>query len=440
MPRYFNSPREGFLFFFFRASSARHRWSFRFFFWQQMKVSKNDIRRISRNALFAAGIRVAIGLLKSLAKRGITVHLWSSLLSEIFSLDPMKWSAFVAGLSSVRNFENILRTYLPQGIATAAAGVLAASPVLVFQRKTQTELLLYFLARVVHHVAANLVLPKLPEAMQQFSHYDVLTVMASSAEILYSFLFLPKCHSPSYQGFLLRATMTDRHVLAATAASHRQTPCPEALEVAAKRQILFDPKIPDTGKVCELYHRNMSCSTASAWFVAKHFAKISLPLYLPLKAISTVVFHGSKVAKDPIREAQKVVLSAAKSAAFLTAYCATSMRLICAFAQLGIRNDVAISVAAGVISGTTTIIEDKPRRLDLAIYCLMQAIRSSTLLLYHKGYCGIPRRSTQVLLYLGCVAYLFATFSRNPSGTHPTVAKMFSILSGEDSKRSKPIQ
>jgi hypothetical protein len=400
-------------------------------------ASKKDIRRIARNALFAAGIRVIIGLLKSVLKKGISSRIINVVVAEVFSLDPFKWAAFVAGLSCTRNFERALTKVLPSNVASASAGLTAALPIVVFQKKTQTELMLYVLARTVHHIGANTLLPLLPPQLQQFSHYDVATMMITSAEILYSFLFLPKCHLPSYQGFLLRATMTDSSVLSATAASHRNTPCPDAVEFAMKRGIAFDPTIPDTQKICELYHPGTTCNRSSAIFVVKHFAKITLPLYFPLKLISTVALHGKKLAHSPIETLWKVVKSAAKSAAFLTVYCATSMRIICAFAQLGIRNDVGIALLAGGATGATALIEDKPRRLDLAIYCLMQAIRSTTLLLFHRGYCNLPRRRTQVLLYLGCVAYLFATYARDPTKTHSTVAKMFSMLSGETNESVK---
>ncbi|CUG15953.1 Hypothetical protein, putative [Bodo saltans] len=393
-------------------------------------LSKKEIRRICRNALYAAGLRVVVGVLKALLKRGFS-GLRTSLLSEILSLDPWKWAGFVGGLSSIRNFESVLSKSLNPIAASVVAGLIAASPVVVFQEKTQTELMLYFLARVVHNFGANFVLPQLPQAFQDFSHYDVLTMMVASSEILYSFVFLPKCHLPSYQGFLLRATMTDSKVIAATAAAHRCTPCPEGVEYAMKRNIAFDPRISDTSKVCNLWHPGQTCSSNSVSFLTNHFLRITFPLYLPLKVISTVALNGRKLVNDPVPTLVKCVKSSAKSATFLTVYCAAATRIICVFAQLGIRNDVGIALIAGCVSGATTLIEDKARRLDLAIYCLMQAIRSTTLLMYHKGYCSLPRRSSQVVLYLTCVAYLFAFFARSPSQTHPTVAKMFSMLSGE---------
>lgn len=400
-----------------------------------MIVNRKEARRVGRNALYAAGVRVVIGLLKSLLKQGLSSRLLGEIVSQIFSLDPLKWGAFIGGLSCVRIAERSLTTVAPPLAASIGAGLISALPVVVFQRSTQTELLLYFLARVVHHGSTNFVLPMLPQAFQDFSHYDVLTMMVTSAQILYTFVFLPKCHLPSYQGFLLRATMTDSRVLAATAAAHLKTPCPEGVEFALAKGVTFDSKILDTSRVCELYHPGQSCNSNSLGFIVKHFLKITLPLYLPLKAISTAVLHWKKLSSNPLQTTVKCVRSAAKSAAFLTVYCAAAMRIICVFAQLGIRNDVGIAIVVGGVSGATTLIEDKPRRLDLAIYCVMQAIRSTTSLLHHKGFCAIPRRSTQVLLYLGCVAYLFATFSRNPSRTHPTVAKMFTVLSGEEPRK-----
>ena len=228
--------------------------------------------------------------------------------------------------------------------------------------------------------------------------------------------------------------MTDTKVLAATAAAHRCTPCPEGIEYAIRKSVAFDPQIADPCKVCDLYHPGRTCTANSASFIFNHFVKVTFPLYLPLKVISTAALHGKKFASDPVSTIVKCVMSSAKSATFLTVYCAAAMRIICVFAQLGIRSDVGIAVVVGCVSGATTLIEDKPRRLDLAIYCLMQSIRSTILLMYHKGYCSLPRRSSQVVMYLACVAYLFATFARNPSGAHPTVAKMFTFLSGENTK------
>jgi hypothetical protein len=70
-------------------------------------TAKKEAQRISRNVLYAAGLRVVVGIIKALLKRGFSSALLSSLLSEFFSLDPLKWGAFVGGLSCVRNIENI---------------------------------------------------------------------------------------------------------------------------------------------------------------------------------------------------------------------------------------------------------------------------------------------------------------------------------------------
>lgn len=398
------------------------------------RIRKQDVRRIGRHMLYAAALRIVIGIVKSLFKKGLSKAFVNAVVGELFSLNPLKWAAVVGGLSSFRVVQALLTGVVP--MSSFVAGALSAAPALVMENKTRTELMLYFLARVVHSVSVNNVLPMLPKAMQEFEHYDVLTMMAASSEILYTHLFLPKCHLPSYQAFLERATLSDPRVLAATAAAHTKTCCPPLVEVALERTLAVDPSIPDTRLLCDLFHHGGSCNAASARFVAKHMTKLTLPLYLPLKGAAQVVLHWKKTLADPVGAAWKTMKSSAKSALFLTVYCASAMRIICLFAQFGIRSECGIALFAGGVTGATVLIEEKSRRLDLAIYCLMQAIRSTTLLLYHRGIIAFPTARLQTAVYIASMGYLYAVYDADSSKLHPTLRKMFGMFLEENCKES----
>lgn len=395
-------------------------------------------KRIGRNALFAAIARVIIGVLKYLAKKGFK-GLLKNLLDDVMTLDPLKWACVVGGLSAFRLLSDSMHGIgFPKHLAALAGGCLAASPALVMNAKTRTELMLYALARALHCFVTTTVFPKLPVPVQQFQHYDTVVMMLTSSQILHSFLFLPKCHLESYQGFLVRATMVDRRVLAAAAGTQNSILTPELVDVAGERNIaLPDIKSGETSFICNLFHPDKSCNHNSATFVLRHLSSFTMPLYFPLKLISTVVFHWKALLKSPAATLWKVVKSAARSSLFLTLYCAAAMRTICIFANLNVRNGCALAVVGGTASGIFTLLEEKGRRLDLAVYCVMQSIRSLTLSMWHGGLISLPTPRLQATVYITAMGYLFYNYDTAKDTLHVSVKRMFGLLLSEGEPRKE---
>ena len=160
--------------------------------------------------------------------------------------------------------------------------------------------------RALHISIVTYLFPLLPLPLQNFSHYDTLMMMVASTEILYSYMFFPKSHVQSYQAFLLRATIADRNVLSATAGVHRNLVVPELVLVSVKQNLPIPTVDSHTSHLCNLYHPNEGCNRYTLSF-CEHLTTISLPLYLPLKFVTTVVFKPSSLFKRPLATATKIL-------------------------------------------------------------------------------------------------------------------------------------
>lgn len=391
------------------------------------REDKRALRRIGRNAFYALLARVALGIVKCLFK--MRRPLLTSLLQEIISLDPLKWAAVVGGLSSYRLLQKKLQNVC--SASQAIAGALAALPVVVMNKSTRTELALYAFMRALHCGVVTYLFPVLPQPLQNFGHYDTVMMMLASTEILYSYMFFPKSHVQSYQAFLLRATIADRNVLSATAGVHRNLVVPELVLVSLKNNLPVPAVESHTSHLCKLYHPNEGCNRYTLSFLWKHLTTISIPLYFPLKFVTTVVFKPSSIVKRPVATVLKIVGSALKSSAFLSLYCLAAMRTICFYATRDIRSPFLLCTLGGITSGAATLLEDKPRRLDLAIYCTMQALRSATFLLNRRGLVQLPSKGQLTALYVASMSFLFYIFDRHPQSLHPTIKKTFGAILSE---------
>lgn len=346
------------------------------------------------------------------------------------SLDPLKWAAVVAGLSSYRLLQKNFDKYTGSA-SHGLAGVACTLPVIVMNTSTRTELALYAFIRALHCATMTYVFPTLPQTLQNFNHYDTVAMMVASTEILYSYMFFPKSHVASYQAFLLRATIADRGVLSATAGVHRNVLVPELVEESIKHKLPIPSIESHTSHLCNLYHQGESCNRYTLSFLWKHLTTISLPLYLPLKTITTIVFKPKALLTNPVGTIAKISASALKSSAFLSLYCLAAMRTICFYAVRDVRSPFLLCTLGGITSGAATLLEDKPRRQDLAIYCMMQALRSTIYLLNRRGLFSLPSTKQLTFTYVVSMGFLFYIYDRFPATLHPTMKKMFTTLLSE---------
>jgi len=388
------------------------------------------LKLLLRNALFAVLARVTLGLIRSLLRRG-QQSLLKRIMNETLSMDLLKWGVAISGFSCLRFVEQAtLRVVPSREFAAAFAGFLSVIPLRVFQPRIRAEFAMYVVIRALHAFSVTEVLPRMPPRIRDFQHYEAVSMALCSVEILYCCMFMPHCHATHYQRFLERCTMVDTRVLAGTAGMHRRQIVPELIDYASKHPV----PLPDPDKnmrvLCAYYHPNESCTESAAKFLVRHFTRISLPLYLPLKLLATIVLKPKKLLTDSWKTVRDIVLTTAQSSMFLTLYCAGPLAMICVSNRLNMHSPIGLALLTGV-AGFATVVEAKSRQLDLALYCAAHAARSGAMVLWYRGWTNKPSLALLEVLEGISMGYIYFLYSCGNEKLHVSVRAGLARLLGE---------
>eukprot|EP00758_Cryptobia_borreli_P002515 Tbor_TRINITY_DN3087_c0_g1::TRINITY_DN3087_c0_g1_i1::g.17431::m.17431 len=399
------------------------------------ELTRKTFSAMARSALYAALARLLFGLSRSLLKSGLSMKFFKYLKREGTSLDPVRWAVFCAGLSSFRLIQQLLiRLKLPTGMTSFLGGFIASLPLMTMNINTRRDLGLYLGVRSIHGlICANWNF--MPKCMRNFQHMDIAMMCLSAIEIIYCFLFHPHLHNPSYEAFFVKNSMMHKDAVKVIAGYLKQKEVPQ-IDIINRdigRTLSQPVNIQDMREICLYTHpRTPSCPNNYIQFLVKHIATKSIPLYLPLKTISTLVFSWKKIRADPVKIAKKVLISSLQSSLFLTLYASVPIGAVCCTSQFQYRNTPLLITIVGILSGICTFLEPKSRRLDLALYCSMHAVNSFGNLLALWGYIPKPTRWWVFWLHSTAIAMIFHQFDHSTDTIHPNIISLVSKILKED--------
>ena len=377
-----------------------------------------------RNAILAALARLAFGFGKALLKVGKhRAGLGAALLHELLSVNPLKWAALIGSLSSFRHVQRVVGAVVPARFSAFPAGVLCSLGVLVMNRATRTELSLYLAVRAIHCLLVAYVWPRLPALLRSFEHYDTLTMMLAGGQIIYSHVMEPDTHSAFYRAFLLSCAQQKSENPACICAAYRGHVVPQMVKYCMRRGLPL-PTHPPSRSVCQFVHpQTITCNERLLYWTVSHLFQFSLPLYAPLKILTTCLFSWRTVREDPLSAAYKAIKSTISSSLFLTLYCALPFRAMCWFGNHNVHNEAIIASTFGFLCGLPTLLEPKSRRIDLALYCSMHALRAAVLLLVKRGWFARPGHVFRLVVFLLSFGYIFHQYDHAPESLHRNVRK-----------------
>eukprot|EP00759_Apiculatamorpha_spiralis_P021748 PhF_6_TR26325/c0_g1_i3/m.37849 len=404
-------------------------------------VSQSRYFIIYRNTIVMFCIRMVVYLLTARQRL-----LKGNVLLEALRTSA-RWSIFVAGLSCMRKVQQYISKNKNSVATTAVAGFVCALPAsFALHDSTREELSLYLLTRAFHGAVTTTYFQEriLGPKLSAFPHYDVVAMCASSAQLLGALLYSPHTHSRGYLKFLELSMGKDPRVVQAVANwMHLGGTAEGALEYCSQHKFQLPHWDPTALHMCDWYHpETTSCLVHYIVYIARHFTYRCLPLYFPLKVILALVFNPNKVIAHPANSLYHVIQSTIQSSAFLSMYCANAVCVLClANHQVGRMPWPLAGSIMGIAAGFATFIEPKSRRLDLALYCGMQAVRSSWNTLMEWGYAPKLSRRWLGVLLAGCISYLFVLYDQNKGLEHTLlhngVVRTFQMLLNESNSKKK---
>jgi hypothetical protein len=286
--------------------------------------------------------------------------------------------------SVVMTFESLMR--LSRGKAKAyphrrplLCGLLAG-PSLLWLEAADRESFALFLGIRALEVLCNYgtdagLLPTVP-------HADTLLMMASSIPTLWAWLLHPELHDSSYKKFLdLQGGRTQPRVKMFGLVNRLPYPAnmathPHLAELNTERANQGYAPI-DGLAFPALTHKAFMHPEGVLLSYARFLQagmQRALPVYLPVYGVSTLVFRGPSLLKDPVGTARAFAQNVVQSSVFLTTYCAMSWVGADVGEAMGGKGQVKF-LLAGSFGGSAVLLERKSRRAELALYVFSHAVK-----------------------------------------------------------------
>ncbi|KAJ3272627.1 hypothetical protein HDV01_005374 [Terramyces sp. JEL0728] len=235
-------------------------------------------------------------------------------------------------------------------------------------------------------------------------HGDTLLFSFACAQILYSYAFRPLTLPKEYYSFMIKTARVPKQSLVTQAAHIRKlesigeynvgdTFTKTMKELGATKGNMqrlqdyltkFNGKMP--GIPCLIYHpKEDSCISCSAKKWYQVFMQMT-PVYLSLNIVPVLVLKTKHFLQNPSKYLSQSFQSVLFSGTFIASYISSFQAGMCLFCNLfPSTNPKYLVYAMGAISGFTILLEQKPKRAELAMYCLPKAIQSLYEILIDKG-------------------------------------------------------
>lgn len=335
------------------------------------------------NFSFGVGLKTIVALLRSLVTRRLPAL--RSFLADTFRF-AMFLGSFSAGYKSINC---LLRKLLHEEnkLNAFVAGSVAGWSILWLLPPDRATIAVYLWVRAAQiTITAASQEDWFPERLRKMPHIDTGLFTFTACQILYCYIMHPDCLPPSYLKFLLMAGRKDPRVIKCLADVGQRAPLdiPSLQEYAKSINLPWDQVrltpppgcSPQTYPLCDIMHPKATCFEHYRGFVLRHFLEYSLRFYVPLNVVSLLLFQRAKLLGSPLKALSHVAISCVRSALFLSLYCGNAWAVQCVLRQWNIYSGFTTWVFGGLLPGLMVLLENKSRRLELALYCMSPTIQS----------------------------------------------------------------
>lgn len=419
---------------------------------------------------FAASyfIRAGIGTLTR-AVQLVSKRNWKELLdlnsflsekSLVYRVDAVRWGLAVGGFNLTyhllrgvlaRHVGSTLRTWahakpppadhragvpLPEHtiIAAAAAGL----SLLAHERSARRTVALYALARAIqsaYHTKARRRLVPDESLLARILGADHWLFCLACGQIQYAYVMRPELLGKRYYSFIVKNGPIDATVLQAVRNSCRgHTVDIQALHAyalkhgneRAARDVLEAGPHMRAVPLSAMHPRHQGSVAGVLDAFRSTFGKV-FPLYFSIHAVPFLIFNTKTAVKQPVSALTRALVSGARSASFLGAFCTTYFAVVAAHRKLFPRDHKALYFVAGTIAGLAVYIEKQTRRSELTMYVLPRAIDAAYQhLRSRKLLSGVPYGD--VYVFSASVAVLMYCYEHEDDAVAPLLRRVLSRL------------
>jgi len=397
----------------------------------------NCLRGATRAFIAAYVVKYFVAILPAIITRKIFQK--PQLLLEYAGKDTIRFALFLSlFVSGFKGINCAMRKYRQKEdkLNAFVAGSVAGLSLLLDEKSRRTSIALYISTRALEFVYVYLMrrgmLPNIP-------HGDALVMAISSSQILYALLREQDTLSKSYYSFLLTHGGFSKYgdLAKPYLLSLSNTTYDRPTDLTPLKHLLTDYPLPfeelnnspNIIKTHALSHPHTdSCTMGSVHFLMEAMPR-SLKLYVPLNVLMGLLFRYKLLLKRPDQFLLKTALSSLRSSIFLSLYCANGYFTPCHFRNLLKKDYNFVYYLNGFISGLAVLIEQKPRRLELAMYCLPRALESFWNSLIKWGYVKNIKNG-EVIYYSIAMGALMSIYQNEPDNLNSAYRAVMTRIFG----------
>eukprot|EP01102_Stenamoeba_stenopodia_P014447 TRINITY_DN479_c0_g3_i1.p1 TRINITY_DN479_c0_g3~~TRINITY_DN479_c0_g3_i1.p1 ORF type:complete len:509 (+),score=88.71 TRINITY_DN479_c0_g3_i1:319-1845(+) len=347
--------------------------------------------------------------------------------------------------------------------ACLLAGAISGTSLLFIDSSERTTFALYGLTRAGEFFFRALAhTGRLPTWMTNFKHYDLLIMCLSACQILYCYVGHREALSPSYRNFLDKFGAKDVRVLNALEDKFRGWPRKvEDIKSFCVSQGL-DPMYPfeiEDKFGCRMLHPRQACleHTISFWIQG---LRRGLWLYAPVHGVYTLLVliaarrrrnRALRKVNEARREGitdsdaekalaevdasmpslwtvfKKYLVNVGFSTMFLSTYCTIAWSAFCFMTQVVKEKRISHLRPTMLLPGLAALFETKPRRLELALYCLPRALEAFYNEQASFGY--LPKvKNAEIGIFCLATAVFMCCFTQEPGSIKPSFLMVLNWL------------
>jgi hypothetical protein len=185
------------------------------------------------------------------------------------------------------------------------------------------------------------------------------------------------------------------------------------------------------GNTCSIMHPHTDgCGNHCTRLFASNYSAL-LPMYLSVSGVPYILFKTKRLLKDPIAVMVKIVKSGMRSTFFMSTSVAVTQLTHCTSSHFFpfISPKVNFFVS-GLFAGLTVLLEQKPRRAELAMFALPKALEALYKILISNGrLLAIPH--LDVFGTCSSMGVVMALYQKEPRHIAPFLRGAIAFLVGE---------
>lgn len=419
---------------------------------QRNSCAGNAFVGLLRNFLMGLSVKVLVKLVRSVIS-GKLPSLFG--YDGLFGPDSVSFALFTGFFTGIYrgmlcSLRNLLREDSMTG--TYCAGYMASFAICLLPKADRVPIACYMFVRALRVIGEGLcrhhrnltVAKRLSgllgkedpgikpiQAVSEWANFDTALFSATAGVILGSYLCAPSVLPKSYLAFLQRAGFKDPRVIGALEATLRgkSYDMSEVKSFCSEQGHACDALHPPS--MCELIHPDMGCGEHYLRYYLSHMMGFSLRFYLPLNVVSTLVFNRKKLKDNPKGTVARVLKSVVRSASFLSLYCANAWAMQCFTRRAGLLSVYNVPFFMAISAGPSILLEDKGRRLELAMYCLSPTLQACYNLGMQKGFIHPRLEEFHVLQLFGfAMGVIMTAHEMDMSHLQPTFEQILKNLLG----------